>query len=106
MHRIYENNDVMMYFKKRYCHCCGKVLSRKRTEKIVRKGDPDYRLYYNIGHSFKPYGDILVIGKEYFCSLCNKSFSCDEQREIIKAQKYYHRHVVTKEEISMLKIKS
>ena len=73
MHKVYENDDLMMYFKKRYCHCCGKVLQRKRTERVVRKGDPDHRAYCTIGRSYKPYGDILVIGKEYFCSSCNKS---------------------------------
>lgn len=100
MHKVYENNDLMMYFKKRYCHCCGKVLQRKKTERIVRKGDPDHRAYCTIGRSYKPYGDILVIGKEYFCSSCNKSFSCDEQGKVIEAQKHYKRHIVTDEEIA------
>ena len=45
MHKVYENDDLMMYFKKRYCHCCGKVLQRKRTERVVRKGDPDHKAY-------------------------------------------------------------
>ena len=103
MHKIYENDDLMMYFKKRYCHCCGKVLQRKRTERVVRKGDPDHRAYCTIGRSYRPHGDILVIGKEYFCSSCNKAFSCDEQGEIIEAQKYYQRHIVTKEEITNVK---
>ena len=103
MHKVYENDDLMMYFKKRYCHCCGKVLQRKRTERVVRKGDPDHRAYCTIGRSYKPYGDILVIGKEYFCSSCNKSFSCDEQGKVIEAQKHYKRHIVTDEEIANVK---
>ena len=103
MHKVYENDDLMMYFKKRYCHCCGKVLKRKRTEKIVHKGDPDHKIYCHIGTTYKPYGDILVIGKEYFCSSCNKSFSCDEQGKVDEAQKYYKRHIVTKEEITNAK---
>ena len=103
MHKVYENNDLMMYFKKRYCHCCGKVLQRKKTERVVRKGDPDHRAYCTIGRSYKPYGDILVIGKEYFCSSCNKSFSCDEQGKVIEAQKHYKRHIVTDEEIANVK---
>ena len=100
MHKVYENDDLMMYFKKRYCHCCGKVLQRKRTERVVRKGDPDHKAYCNIGTTYKSYGDILVIGKEYFCSSCNKSFSCDEQGKVIEAQKLYQRRIVTKEEIT------
>ena len=103
MHKVYENDDLMMYLKKRYCHCCGKVLQRKRTERVVRKGDPDHRAYCTIGRSYKPYGDILVIGKEYFCSSCNKSFSCDEQGKVIEAQKHYKRHIVTDEEIANVK---
>lgn len=101
LHKVYENDDLMMYFKKRYCHCCGKVLQRKKTERIVRKGDPDHRLYCSIGTFYKPHGDILVIGKEYYCPLCNKSFSCDEQGEVRAAQKHYKRKVVTNEEINV-----
>ena len=103
MHKVYENDDLMMYFKKRYCHCCGEVLHRKRTERVVHKGDPDHGVYCTIGGSYRPYGDILVIGKEYFCSSCNKSYSCDEQSEIKKAQKFYQRWIVTKEEITNVK---
>ena len=103
MHKVYENDDLMMHFKKRYCHCCGEVLHKKRTERIVRKGDQDHRAYCTIGRSYKPYGDILVIGKEYFCSSCNKSFSCDEQGKVIEAQKHYKRHIVTDEEIANVK---
>lgn len=103
MHKVYENDDLMMCFKKRYCHCCGEALHRKRIERVVRKGDPDHRAYCTIGRSYKPYGDILVIGKEYFCSSCNKSFSCDEQGKVIEAQKHYQRHIVTDEEIANVK---
>ena len=103
MHKVYENDDLMMYFKKRYCHCCGKVLQKKRTERIVRKGDPDHKVYCHIGTTYKPYGDILVIGKEYFCLSCNKSFSCDDQGKVIEAQKHYQRNVVTEEEITNVK---
>ena len=99
MHKVYENNDLMMYFRKRYCHCCGKELQRKRYERIVQRGDPDHRAYCTVGRSYKPYGDILVIGKEYRCPACDKSFSCDEQGAVIEAQKYYRRKVVTDEEI-------
>ena len=101
MHKVYENDDLMMYFKKRYCHCCGEVLQRKKTERIVRKGEPDHRFYCSIGTFYKLYGDILVIGKEYYCPLCNKSFSCDEQGKVRDAQKYYQRKVVTNEEINI-----
>ena len=37
-------------------------MRRKRTERIVRKGDPDHREYCMIGTHYKPYGDILVVG--------------------------------------------
>lgn len=99
MHKIYENNDLMMYFKKRYCHCCGGVLSTKRSERIVREGDSDHDEYCSIGTHYHFYGDILVIGKDYYCPCCDKSFSCDEQGDIIVAQKYYKRNIVTDEEI-------
>ncbi len=100
MHKVYENDDLMMYFKKRYCHCCGKELQKKRYERIVRKGDPDHKAYCSIGTGYKPHDDILVIGKEYYCPSCNKTFSCDEQGKVIEAQKYYQKKIVTDEEIS------
>lgn len=103
MHKVYENNDLLMYFKKRYCHCCGKALLRRKTERIVRQGDPNHRKYCTIGRSYRPYGDILVIGKEFFCSSCNKWFSCEKQGEIIDAQKYYHKHIITNDEITYVK---
>lgn len=103
MHKVYENDDLMMYFKKRYCHCCGKVLSRKRTEKIVYKNDPEHRKYCTIGKTYKPYGDILVIGKEYYCASCNQTFSCKEQSDVINAQKYYGRLIISKDEIYNIK---
>lgn len=105
MHKIYENDDLMMYFKKRYCHCCGKVLRRKTTERVVHEDDPEHSKYCSVGTNYKPYGDILVVSKEYYCSSCNASFSCDEQGEVIDAQKYYKRSIVTKEEIDNLKSK-
>ena len=103
MHKVYENDDLMMYFKKRYCHCCGSVLQRKRTERIVRKGDPEHSRYCNIGTSYKPHGDIQVIGTEYYCPSCNKTFTCDEQGEVIDAQKYYGRSIVSEDEICNVK---
>ncbi len=99
MHKIYENNDVMMYFKKRYCRCCGEILQRKRTERVVRKGDPDHIKYCNIGRSFRPHDDLLVVGKEYYCPSCDRSFSCEVQGDVIKAQKYYQKKIVTDENI-------
>jgi len=106
MHKVYENDDFMMYFKKRYCRFCGKVLSKKRTEKVVRKGEPEHKSYCSVGTTYKLYGDILVVGKEYYCPLCNKSFSCDEQGKINKAQKYYKRYIVNEEEITNIKQKN
>ena len=103
MHKVYENDYLMMYFIKRYCHCCGNVLKRKRIERIVRRGDPDHSSYCNVGTKYRPYDDILVIGKEYYCPSCDKSFSCDEQSEIIDAQKYYGRRIVSKAEIDRIK---
>lgn len=103
MHKVHENDDLMMYFKKRYCHFCGKVLSRKRTERIVHKNDPEHRKYCSIGTTYKPYGDILVIGKEYYCASCNRTFFCKEQSEVINAQKHYGRLIISKDEIYNLK---
>lgn len=100
MHKIYENDDLMMYLKKRYCHCCGGILKSKKNERIVRKGDPDHNAYCTVGTNYKPYGDILVIGKEYYCPSCDKTFSCEEQGEVIEAQNFYQKKIVTEEEIS------
>ena len=100
MHKIYENDDLMMFLKKRYCHCCGSILKSKKNERIVRKGDPDHNAYCTVGTNYKPYGDILVIGKEYYCPSCDKTFSCEEQGEVIEAQNFYQKKIVTEEEIS------
>ena len=44
MHKIYENDDLMMYFKKRYCYYCGEVLKTHKTERIIKN------LLLNIEH--------------------------------------------------------
>ena len=105
MHKVYENDDVMMHFKKRYCHCCGKVLQTRKTERIVRKGDPEHSNYCHIGTKYRPHGDIMVIGREYYCPSCDKVFSCDEQGDVIVAQRYYNRKIVAPEEIENAKSK-
>jgi hypothetical protein len=102
MHKVYENDDLMMYVRKRYCHCCGGVLERKRTERIVRKGDPDHLSYCMVGTSYKPHGDILVIGKEYYCPACHRALSCDMQEKVLEAQKHYQRKIVSEEEIALV----
>lgn len=102
MHKVYENDDLMMYFHKRHCSCCGGVLERKRTERIVKKGDPDHLSYCTVGTSYKPYGDILVIGKEYYCPVCQRTFSCDKQGQVMEAQEHYHRKIVSEEEIFLV----
>ncbi|MBQ8324469.1 MAG: hypothetical protein IJX82_04890 [Clostridia bacterium] len=99
MHKVYENDDLMMLFKKRYCHCCGGVLQTRKNERIVRKGDPNHKVYCTVGTKYKPYGDILVIGKEYHCPSCDKTFSCDEQGKVMEAQRYYQKKIVTDEEL-------
>lgn len=99
MHKVYENDDLAMFFKKRYCRYCGEVLSLKKTERVVKKGDPDHSEYCCIGTHYHFYGDILVIGKEYYCVKCEKSFSCEKQHEVVEAQKFYKKKIVTDEEI-------
>ena len=100
MHKVYENDDLMMYVRKRFCCGCGGALERKRTERIIRKGDPDHLSYCMVGTSYKPHGDILVISKEYYCPVCQRPFSCDKQREVMEAQKHYQRKIVSEEEIT------
>lgn len=102
MHKIYENDDLMMYVRKRYCCRCGGVLKRKKTERIVKKGDPDHSAYCSIGRYTKHYGDILVIGKEYYCPSCRRAFSCDVQGKVMEAQKYYQRKIVSEGEIALV----
>lgn len=99
MHKIYENDDLMMYVKKRYCRCCGGVLKRQKTERIVRKGDPEHHAYCTIGRGYKPHSDILVIGMQYYCEKCKLEFSCQEQAYIIKAQKELNRKLVSSDEV-------
>ena len=105
MHKVYENDDLMMYFLKRYCCCCGSILKRKKAERIVTKNDPDHLSYCTVGTSYKPYGDILVIGKEYYCPVCQRTFSCDKQGLVIEAQKHYQRKIVSEEEIAIVESK-
>lgn len=37
---------------------------------------------------------------KYYCPLCDKVYSCDEQGRVIEAQKFYKRKIVTNEEIN------
>jgi hypothetical protein len=55
-----------------------------------------------VGTSYKPYGDILVISKEYYCPVCHRTFSCDMQSQVMEAQKHYQRKIVAKEEIALV----
>ena len=36
MHKNYENDDLMMYFKKRNCHCCGNILSKQNIQRLLK----------------------------------------------------------------------
>ena len=103
MHKVYENDDLAMYLKKRYCPCCGNTLERKRTERVVTKDDPDYKSYCSIGVGYKPRGDITVIGRSYYCPVCQRTFSCDEQRDVIRTQKAYGKKIVSKQEIAAVR---
>ena len=103
MHKVYENKDLMMYFRKRYCRCCGKPLTHRRCERVVRKGDEDHFEYCTIGRGYKPHGDILVVGVEYYCEHCCKAFSCDEQSDIKRAQKILGKKIVSEDEIAYVK---
>lgn len=103
MHKIYENDDIAMYFKKRYCSYCGNRLDRKRTERVVAKDDPDHKTYCSIGVSYKPHKDILVIGRSYYCSICQRTFTCDEQRDVIHAQKALGKKIVSEQEIATVR---
>ena len=87
----------MMYFKKRYCRCCGGILKRKRTERVVRRGDSDDYLCCN--RFGGRYDAVLVIGTDYYCPACDKMFYCDEQSNIICAQKHFQRKIVSEKEI-------
>ena len=106
MQKVYENKDLMMYFKKRYCRCCGKPLSNRKSERVVKKGDPDHFEYCTIGNGFSPHKDILVVGVEYYCEHCDKAFSCEEQGEIQRAQKYFGRKIVSEDEVAFVNIDS
>ena len=97
--KVWENNDLMMYFKKRHCRCCGNPLQRKRTENLLLVGTPEHRAYlFNKPRSSGNY-DILLIGTDYYCPCCDKMFSCAEQIEIIAAQKYYKTKTVSEEQV-------
>ena len=96
MRKAYENNDLMMYVCKRYCCRCGGVLKRKKSERIVKKGDPEHtKEYWTIND------DILVIGREYYCPSCRRAYSCDTQGKVMEAQKYYQRNIVSEGEIAL-----
>lgn len=100
MHKVYENDDVMIFNKKRYCHCCGNILKNTYVKKIIKKTDSDHFIYSTIGSGYRIYDDILVTKKAYYCSSCHKIFSCFEQSKAMSAQKYYKRRIVSKKEIN------
>ena len=80
-----------------------KYFIKTKYSKIIKKSDPKHKEYCNIGKYYRPHGNIEVIGTEYYCINCNKTFTYDEQSLIIETQKYYRRKIVSKDEINNTK---
>ena len=99
MRKVYVNNDLSMYFKKKHCRYCGHILEIKKTKRIVTPYDSEYGSYC-MGRCNIPDGDLLVIGKDYYCPHCERIFLCQEQSKITRAQKFFGKKIVSEEEIA------
>lgn len=103
MHKVYEIDDMIGFFKKRYCRYCGNLLKKEKTKKIIHKGDKDHKEYCNIGVTHKFHGDILVIGVGYYCEHCKKCFSMEEQHRIAKAQRKHKKKIISDIDLEQIK---
>lgn len=94
MHEVHKNPDISV-LKEYYCHCCGEMLEVIEIKQIVSKGDYEYKKYCMNGRYYTPYKEILVVDKELFCPKCFKKYSCDDQRKIMEAQKFYDNVIIS-----------
>ena len=72
-------------FRKCYCVKCGTKLIRKKTEKVVKRGDPEHRKYNGTNQRY-PF-DILVKSFVWLCPNCGQETTYDEQMRYVKIQK-------------------
>ena len=88
-----------MLFKKFYCHHCGSRLEKSARKRTVRKGDPDYKKYRNIGDMYV-IGDIEVTEYDFHCPSCGEITGYDEQCILGHIQKRTGGHILSSSEIA------
>lgn len=90
---------IGMIFKKFYCHKCGSRLEKSARKRTVRRGDPDYKKYRNIGDSYV-IGDIEVTQYDFCCPSCGEITGYDEQCILEHIQKQTGGHLLSPAEIA------
>ena len=89
--KVWEFHPGTVFKKYRFCPQCGEKLARKKTVRTVTKADEDYYKYYprRMGKTTIVVGDteMKVTETQYYCSACNKTFTYDELRDAVKANK-------------------
>lgn len=92
-YKVREFHPAMILKKYKYCPNCGEKLVKEKHTRIVTKDDEDFYKYYcnargRRGISFVV-GDaeISVETSHYTCPACNKSYTYEQLRECVKANK-------------------
>ena len=88
--KVREFNPGTIFKKYRFCPQCGEKLSRKKSVRTITSDNKHYCKYYP--HSIKiriVVGDtkMQVTETQYYCSACDKTFTYDELRDAVKANK-------------------
>ncbi|MDE7107794.1 MAG: hypothetical protein K2O39_05665 [Clostridiales bacterium] len=93
-YKVWEFHPAMIFKKYKCCPKCGEKLVKEKYKRIVTKDDEDFYEYYKStrGHMHGvalPIGNIEVdvVTTRYACPACNKSYTYDELRECVKANK-------------------
>ena len=94
-YKVWVFHPAMIFKKYKYCPKCGEKLVKEKHKRIVTKDDEDFYEYYHAtgphGHGIRigPIGDVEidVVTTLYTCPACNKSYTYDELRECVKANK-------------------
>lgn len=92
--KVWEIHPAMILKKYKHCPKCGEKLVKEKNTRTVTKDDEDFYEYYRSARGRRPgisitIGDakIDVVTTLYVCPACNKSYTYEQLRECVKANK-------------------
>lgn len=90
-----------MIFKKMYCHNCGTKLKIKKSTIIISKSEEKYsNKMPGKGNSvgMSSYYDVTYL---YWCPICDKTITYDEQCIVAKKQKQLKQRIICKNDLDL-----